>query len=63
MKAVIDKILGFAISKKLTVFAICVILMFQEKITGEQFINMSMVYIGVQGAIDLLIQLRTNGKK
>ena len=58
MKHLIDKILKFTISKKLTVFLIATILIFQAKLTGEQWINLSLMYIGTQGLIDLIIKLR-----
>ena len=58
MKHFIDKILNIAISKKLTVFFIATILIFQEKLTGEQWVNLSLMYIGTQGVIDIITRLR-----
>lgn len=54
MKHIIDKILSFAISKKLTVFLISCIALFSDKIDGEQFMVMASVYVGTQGIIDAI---------
>ena len=61
MKAKLDKFLSRFISKKLTVFLIACIFVFTEKILGEQWVNIAMVYIGSQAAVDMIISLR-NGK-
>ena len=53
MKHVIDKILNFTISKKLTVFTLGTIFMFRETISSEEWLKLSMIYIGTQGIIDL----------
>jgi len=53
MPAFIDKILNIAISKKLTVFILGTIFLFKESITSEQWIQLSIMYIGTQGVIDL----------
>ena len=58
MNNIIDKILSFAISKKLTVFAFACLLIYSEKITGEQWINISIIYIGTQGVIDAIVKIR-----
>jgi len=54
---VIDKILNFTISKKLTVFIIATFLIFAQKLSSDQWVNIAMMYIGTQGAIDILVQL------
>ena len=58
IKPFIDKILGVVISKKLTVFFIGTLFLYLSKLDSEQWINLSMVYIGSQAAVDLVIQLR-----
>jgi len=58
IKPFIDRILGIVISKKLTVFFIGTIFIILGKLDSEQWINLSMVYIGSQAAVDLMIQLR-----
>ena len=59
MKPIIDKILSFAISKKLTVFAVSVFLVLKETITGTEWIYVALVYIGTQGAIDLFNKIKS----
>ena len=54
---IIDKILNFTISKKLSVFIIATFLIFAEKLTSEQWLDVAMMYIGTQGAIDIIVQL------
>ena len=58
IKPLIDKLLGIVISKKLTVFFIATIFIILGKLDSEQWVNISMVYIGSQAAVDLMIQLR-----
>jgi hypothetical protein len=61
MKPIIDTILNFTISKKLSVFIIATFLIFAEKLTSEQWLDVAMMYIGTQGVIDTftkLIELR-----
>lgn len=60
MKAKLDKILNKFISKKLTVFIIACIFVAMEKIGGDQWVNVAMVYIGSQAAVDMIIKLRGN---
>jgi len=49
----IDKILAWTISKKLTVFLIATILILKGSISGSEWVYISLMYIGTQGAIDL----------
>tara|TARA_Y100000310_G_C20264735_1_gene615283 strand:+ start:240 stop:422 length:183 start_codon:yes stop_codon:yes gene_type:complete len=58
MKAKIDKFLGKFISKKLTVFIIACVFIYTSKILPSQWVNIAMVYIGSQAAVDMLIALR-----
>jgi hypothetical protein len=53
MKGVIDKVLAWTISKKLTVFLIATILILKGSISGSEWVYISLMYIGTQGAIDL----------
>ena len=52
-KPIIDKVLNFTISKKLTVFAIATILMLKDTIDSKDWVYIALMYIGTQGAIDL----------
>ena len=58
MKARIDAFLNSWISKKLMVFIVATSLAFSDKLTGEQFVNVAIMYIGTQGAIDAVRALR-----
>jgi hypothetical protein len=61
MMPIIDKILSFTISKKLSVFIVATFLVFSEKLSAEQWVDVSIIYIGTQGVIDTfskLIELR-----
>jgi len=53
MKGLIDKVLAWTISKKLTVFLIATILILKGSISGSEWVYISLMYIGTQGAIDL----------
>ena len=53
MKNIVDKFLALTISKKLTVFAVATILVFNNRIEGIEWVYISLMYIGTQGAIDL----------
>ena len=52
-KGIIDKVLAWTISKKLTVFLIATILILKGSISGSEWVYISLMYIGTQGAIDL----------
>lgn len=58
MKARIDAFLNSWISKKLMVFIVATTLAFSGKLTGDQFVNVAIMYIGTQGAIDAIRSLR-----
>ena len=57
MKPIIDKILAFTISKKLSVFIIATFLIFAQKLDAEQWVNISIMYIGTQGALDIISEM------
>ena len=58
MKAIVDKILNIYISKKLMVFLIATFLVVNSNISGTDWINIAIVYIGTQGVIDAITKLR-----
>ena len=58
MKAIIDKILTLYVSKKLTVFLIATLLVAFSRISGAEWVNIAVVYIGTQGVIDAVVKLR-----
>ena len=59
MKQFIDKALSLTISKKLTVFAIATVLVLKSSISGSEWVYISLMYIGTQGAIDLYNSIKT----
>ena len=58
MRQKIDTFLNSWISKKLTVFIIACAGMFTGMLTSSEFTNIAIMYVGTQGAIDAIIQLR-----
>ncbi len=54
MRNYLDKLLNKAVSKKLTVFLIGTIFVLVNRLDGEQWLILSSVYVGTQGAIDLV---------
>ena len=58
MRAKLDKLLNRFISKKLMVFIIATIFISFSKIDPINWVNLSMVYIGSQAAVDLMKELR-----
>jgi len=58
MKGFIDKVLNYTISKKLTVFFIATTLVFSEKISGSEWVYVALMYIGMQGTIDLYNRIK-----
>lgn len=58
MKSFIDRHINKFISKKLTVFIIACVFVGFGKILSSEWVNVAMVYIGSQAAVDMLIALR-----
>lgn len=58
MRAKIDQILNSWISKKLMVFAVASFGLFSGVLTSSEWVNISIVYIGTQGALDIVMKLR-----
>ena len=58
MRARLDKFLNSWVSKKLSVFVVATILALTGKLTSADWVTVSVVYIGTQGALDFAIQLR-----
>ena len=59
MRAKIDQILNSWISKKLMVFIVACFGLFSGTLTSAEWVNIAMVYLGTQGAIDAVMQLRS----
>ena len=58
MKARIDALLNSWISKKLMVFAVASFGLFSGVLTSSEWVNISIMYIGTQGALDIVMKLR-----
>ena len=58
MKALIDRHLSKLISRKLSVFIIASVFVYLEKISSEGWVEIAVVYIGSQAAIDAVKALR-----
>ena len=54
----IDRLINKFISKKLTVFIIATIFICFAKIDPVNWVNLSMMYIGSQAAVDMIGKLR-----
>lgn len=57
MKPIIDRILDFTVSKKLTVFIIATFLVFAQILEADQWMKVALMYIGTQGTIDLFREI------
>jgi len=52
----IDRVLGRIISRKFTVFTLSTIFLYLGSITGDQWVAISLGYIGIQGIADIATQ-------
>ena len=58
MKAKIDTVLKKYVSRKLIVFVVASVGLFSATLTSSDWVIISAVYIGTQGAIDAIAKLR-----
>ena len=56
IKPVVDKFMGKVISRKFTVFSLATIFLYLGSITGDQWVAISLGYIGIQGVADIATQ-------
>lgn len=56
IKPFADKMMGKVISRKFTVFSLATIFLYLGSITGEQWVAISLGYIGIQGIADIATQ-------
>ena len=54
IKPAVNYLIDKLISRKLTVFIIATWLLFSDKLTDNSWTYIAMIYMGVQGAIDIL---------
>jgi|TARA_R110002074_G_scaffold20402_7_gene64767 hypothetical protein len=55
-KPLADKLMGKVISRKFTVFSLATVFLYLGSITGEQWVAISLGYIGIQGIADIATQ-------
>jgi len=51
-----DRLMGKIISRKFTVFSLATLFLYLGSITGEQWVAISLGYIGIQGIADIATQ-------
>jgi hypothetical protein len=56
IKPLADKLMGKIISRKFTVFSLATVFLYLGSITGEQWVAISLGYIGIQGIADIATQ-------
>ena len=56
IKPVFDRLMGIIISRKFTVFSLATLFLYLGSITGEQWVAISLCYIGIQGIADIATQ-------
>ena len=56
IKPVVDRLMGIIISRKFTVFSLATVFLYLGSITGEQWVAISLGYIGMQGIADIATQ-------
>ena len=57
-KGKVDKIIGFFVSKKLTVFTIATVALFIDVITSSEWVLLSCIYLTAQGTADVISILK-----
>jgi len=53
LKAVVDKALSKVVSRKFTVFGLATLFLYLGQLTGDQWVAVSLGYIGLQGVADI----------
>ena len=61
MKAVVDKALSKVVSRKFTVFGLATLFLYLGKVSGDQWVAVSLGYIGIQGIADIATQWKHGG--
>ena len=56
IKPLFDRLMGKIISRKFTVFSLATVFLYLGSITGEQWVAISLGYIGMQGIADIATQ-------
>jgi len=53
LKAVVDKALSKVVSRKFTVFGLATLFLYLGQLSGDQWVAVSLGYIGIQGVADI----------
>jgi hypothetical protein len=61
MRAVIDKAVAKVVSRKFTVFILSTLFLYFDKLSGDQWVAVSLGYIGLQGIADIATQWKHGG--
>jgi len=61
-KRIIDNFLEKYMSRKLLVWVTSTGLLLADKVDGEQWVAIALVYIGLQGAVDIAAKWKSAGK-
>ena len=61
MRPLIDRTLQKIISRKFTVFSLATLFLYLGSITGDQWVAISLGYIGIQGVADIATQWKHGG--
>ena len=56
IKPLFGRLMGKIISRKFTVFSLATLFLYLGSITGEQWVAISLGYIGIQGIADIATQ-------
>ena len=63
MRAVIDKAVAKVVSRKFTVFILSTLFLYFDKLSGDQWVAVSLGYIGFQGVADIATRWKHGGTK
>lgn len=55
---IVDRVISYTVSKKLSVFVIATIFLYLDRITGDQWVTIATIYIGFQTAVDVTKEIR-----
>jgi len=61
VRPLIDRTLQKIISRKFTVFSLATLFLYLGSITGDQWVAISLGYIGIQGVADIATQWKHGG--
>ncbi len=56
---ILDKLMKRFVSKKLTVFIIACVFLFLDKVSSDDWVFLSIVYVGGQSLIDSIVAIKT----